>query len=298
MKIRCFVLLASLFGSIYCFSQNRVGIGTANPTAQLHTTGSLRLQGIKADSLINRMIGLDSNGNVFYREIAGFSWQLTGNKGIDESTNFLGTTDNKPLVLRANNFNRMHLSPNGSIRMRPIAHSNLIIRNSPNVQGEDDNIGIDFIRDDASDVSTTNVKARIQFDGYPLNYPDASLLHTAYLRFFTNFNGSLTQRMVITNEGFVAIGRGYTYPLEEAGRVTRPFEVNCEGQPLRFKSLPSGSGNILVIDSNGDIRVSNQGAKMLNTQDSTVEELKHQIELLKKELELLKSKVVSLEERE
>src|ERR1700750_704330 len=30
-------------------------------------------------------------------------WQLTGNAGTNASTNFVGTTDNKPLVFRVNN---------------------------------------------------------------------------------------------------------------------------------------------------------------------------------------------------
>jgi hypothetical protein len=43
------------------------------------------------------------------------AWELTGNAGTNSSTNFLGTTDNKPLILRTNNVARMRISNTGNI---------------------------------------------------------------------------------------------------------------------------------------------------------------------------------------
>ncbi|MCS6917725.1 MAG: hypothetical protein NZM08_08595, partial [Chitinophagales bacterium] len=42
-------------------------------------------------------------------------WYLTGNSGTNASTDFLGTTDNKPLVLRTNNVERMRITAAGKI---------------------------------------------------------------------------------------------------------------------------------------------------------------------------------------
>ena len=43
------------------------------------------------------------------------SWSLTGNAGTVQNTNFLGTTDNKPLVLRTKNLERMRISNTGLV---------------------------------------------------------------------------------------------------------------------------------------------------------------------------------------
>jgi hypothetical protein len=50
-----------------------IGIGTIAPTAQLHTTGSVRLAGLKLDSagVDPRIIVSDSNGNLAYRNSSG-----------------------------------------------------------------------------------------------------------------------------------------------------------------------------------------------------------------------------------
>lgn len=43
------------------------------------------------------------------------NWELTGNAGTNPTTNFLGTTDNVDVVLRANNVERMRLKANGDV---------------------------------------------------------------------------------------------------------------------------------------------------------------------------------------
>ncbi|MBL7998126.1 MAG: hypothetical protein JNL32_05755 [Candidatus Kapabacteria bacterium] len=42
-------------------------------------------------------------------------WMLTGNSGIDENVNFLGTTDNKKLVFKTNNNHCMSIDANGRV---------------------------------------------------------------------------------------------------------------------------------------------------------------------------------------
>lgn len=43
------------------------------------------------------------------------SWNTTGNSGTDSSTNFLGTSDAKDLVLKTNNMERIRLNANGAV---------------------------------------------------------------------------------------------------------------------------------------------------------------------------------------
>ncbi|STD09964.1 Uncharacterised protein [Chryseobacterium carnipullorum] len=45
------------------------------------------------------------------------SWNLTGNSGTNSSNNFLGTTDNQPLVLKTNNTEAMRILPDGTVKV-------------------------------------------------------------------------------------------------------------------------------------------------------------------------------------
>jgi hypothetical protein len=44
-----------------------IGIGTVTPTAQFHTTGTVRLAGLTSDSTKTRVLVSDTSGNLFYR---------------------------------------------------------------------------------------------------------------------------------------------------------------------------------------------------------------------------------------
>ncbi|WP_278353467.1 cell wall anchor protein [Chryseobacterium gleum] len=45
------------------------------------------------------------------------SWNTTGNSGTNPANNFIGTTDNQPLILKANNNPSLRILPNGSLRV-------------------------------------------------------------------------------------------------------------------------------------------------------------------------------------
>jgi hypothetical protein len=42
-------------------------------------------------------------------------WELTGNSGINPTSNFLGTGDNQPLVIKTNNTERVRVTPTGDV---------------------------------------------------------------------------------------------------------------------------------------------------------------------------------------
>ena len=47
--------------------------------------------------------------------IAGCAWELSGNAGTNPNTDFLGTADNQPLVIKTNNNAVMKFDTNGSV---------------------------------------------------------------------------------------------------------------------------------------------------------------------------------------
>lgn len=52
---------------------------------------------------------------IFIVNSSAQSWLITGNAGTSPSTNFLGTTDNKPLVVRTNNVERLRIDKSGNV---------------------------------------------------------------------------------------------------------------------------------------------------------------------------------------
>lgn len=45
------------------------------------------------------------------------SWSTTGNSGTNPSNNFIGTTDNQPLIFKTNNTKVMNILPNGVVKV-------------------------------------------------------------------------------------------------------------------------------------------------------------------------------------
>ncbi|MCP4707331.1 MAG: hypothetical protein GY869_01790 [Planctomycetes bacterium] len=88
---------------LFVDDSGQLGIGLENPTAKLHLGGAAGVDGIKfPDGTLQTTAGI----------AGGSGWNLTGNSGTDPVNNFLGTTDNVPLVLRVNNQPGLRLEPN------------------------------------------------------------------------------------------------------------------------------------------------------------------------------------------
>ena len=102
--------------------QDFVGINFAwgeNPTANFHTKGTVRFEGVSTNNALTRVLAMDVNGNVAARDAStlgggGNNWSLTGNSGTT-ALNFLGTTDNQPLSIRTNNINRLTFDAGQSV---------------------------------------------------------------------------------------------------------------------------------------------------------------------------------------
>jgi hypothetical protein len=113
------------------YSQN-IGIGTKKPLSKLHVAGSLRVDSLAA--MKSKGIVLhNTSGEVYSLKLTGSktdvlsgdgtfvrmdavlatgpTWLTTGNAGVEELTNFLGTTDARALFFRVNNIKAGILHP-------------------------------------------------------------------------------------------------------------------------------------------------------------------------------------------
>ncbi|NCT74299.1 MAG: hypothetical protein GXC78_07215 [Chitinophagaceae bacterium] len=92
--------LQSLSTSVIVKGSGNVGIGTTSPSAQLHTTGSVRLAGLTMDSTRIRVLVADNNGNIAYRNVSTIGG---GSGSISGTVNYLakyssGTTIGNSLL--------------------------------------------------------------------------------------------------------------------------------------------------------------------------------------------------------
>ena len=73
-----------------------IGIGTITPTAQFHTTGTVRLAGLTSDSTKTRVLVSDTSGNLFYRSASGLTgpWQYVNGTVYDSADNIAIGTSN------------------------------------------------------------------------------------------------------------------------------------------------------------------------------------------------------------
>ena len=55
------------------YFNGNMGVGTAYPTAQLHTTGSVRFAGLTSDSTQTKVIVSDANGNLYLRSVSSLA---------------------------------------------------------------------------------------------------------------------------------------------------------------------------------------------------------------------------------
>lgn len=109
-------------------SAGNVGIGTTVPVAKLDVNGTARISG--STGTPTAITGRDATGNIGNVTLgAGLTltggtlsavatqagWNLTGNAGTDPATNFIGTTDAQPLVLRTNNTEKLRITTDGNV---------------------------------------------------------------------------------------------------------------------------------------------------------------------------------------
>ncbi|MCS7226974.1 MAG: hypothetical protein NZ821_08290, partial [Gloeomargarita sp. SKYB31] len=161
-----------------------VGIGTTTPSARLHVAGSSRVDGtltaaadlsvegnttlgnaatdqvtitagtitvanIPAGSATDQVLLRDAANQVRHISAASLvssnAWSLTGNSGTNPAVNFVGTTDNQPLIIRTNNQQVMRVGTDGTLALNTnTPAATLTIRGAGGTRGTL-NVGTDGI---------------------------------------------------------------------------------------------------------------------------------------------------------
>lgn len=213
--------------------EGSVGIGTALPSTQLHTTGGVRFQNLSG--IGDRLVQTDLNGNLsaltpgttgqILTQGAGVltwsnpqNWLLLGNTGTNPTTNFIGTIDNVDWVMRTNNIERARIKSTGRFGVNtslPVSKLALVDRFNGDfttlnccsdlagfsIYDNTDFIGMTTIDRDGNLGTLDDADGMIYWGDNPNNQD----------LFFTNlnWNGSFLvrgDRMVIKGDGRVGIG--------------------------------------------------------------------------------------------
>lgn len=105
-----------------------VGIATPSPAQTLHVQGTARVTGSTgtpttiagrnaAGDISNVAIGtgLSLTSGTLSATVSNPGWALGGNTGTNPATNYIGTTDAQPLVMRTNATEHMRITPAGNV---------------------------------------------------------------------------------------------------------------------------------------------------------------------------------------
>jgi hypothetical protein len=241
-----------------------VGIGVQNPSAQLHTNGSLRFEGLLNDESKTRFLVADQFGNLSYKvnvipNISNIAWQLLGNANTNPIVNFIGTTDNQPLAFRVANTQRMTIDlPNPASQVAAVNVGSLQNPTSLNV----------FSRD----IAGSSIPYSIITNITGLTYGPAVGRTLGRQMRLISTNGAINNFFDFgigpNNSCFYITGR------LNGGTGTDPnkmlvisntnvgINMGAQGAPsanfhtigtVRFQNLPQGTGNVLVADANGNV---------------------------------------------
>jgi hypothetical protein len=82
-------------------SSQKVGIGTDNPATSFDVHGTFSV--VDGTQGAGKVLTSDANGKTSWTNGSGSSWSIAGNSGTSAGTNFIGTTDNVPLLFKVNN---------------------------------------------------------------------------------------------------------------------------------------------------------------------------------------------------
>lgn len=253
-------------------SSGSFGLGVAAPSAQLHTNGTVRFEGVANNNTLLRLALFDNSGNLFYRDLASLQsnfWSLTGNTGTNPAINFLGTTDNNRLVFRTNNTEKMTILSDGSVGIGLFNPSSPLHVFSPLTDNQL------FLSGAApstryfqgTDWLTSPYHARIGLATGNANYVATSSPGDFIVQAMDNSNllfgagvagGNGLERMRINSIGYTGIST--TTPSAKLHINCAPVSGQTNPSNFRLENLQSGTGNPLVIDANGYVYAGTGGA--------------------------------------
>ncbi|MCG2614030.1 hypothetical protein LZZ85_07045 [Terrimonas sp. NA20] len=108
-------------------NNGNIGIGQSTPGNLVEINGTNTSTGVSGLRLTNlgtattatantKLLTVNNNGDVIVtNNPASTMWNYTGNAGINAALNFLGTTDDKPLILKSNNTTNVEMGRRGTL---------------------------------------------------------------------------------------------------------------------------------------------------------------------------------------
>jgi len=279
-------------------SEGYVGIGEYYPTAQLHTTETVRFEGITNDNNLTKVLVQNNSGQLYWRDIATIgsggsstnAWNITGNAGTNPLNAFLGTSDDNPIVIKTDNEPRVQIntsSVNNNIQggvvdittdSLKLNGCGLGLYRKGNVNGWGSSVEFQL----NNSLGQKKFYARIN-GGIESNTAGSE---NGVISFEVATNGQLgvnTQqiKMVINSQGYV----GY-------GTLSPTAQIHTT-DIVRHQNLPTGTGNYLLIDANGYLYRS-ETAPMEKPSPASISddsEIRSEITILKAEIENLKKQL-------
>lgn len=187
------------------------------------------------------------------------SWELTGNAGIDPTTNFLGTTDNNPLIIRTNSQERLRVAEGGNISTDGIIAARTITALDEVVLST--KAGPLIVLNSAGpSIEIGNP----DFPGGVLRFPDATGQGSCEIdgsNGFARFNGGIgigttksTQALQVTGQGFFTSSSASPDPGDSSGTGIRIgyqgtddygyINANTTGLAAKRLILQQNGGNV------------------------------------------------------
>ncbi len=229
------------------------------------------------------------NGSWHKMEAAGNSWSLIGNAGTDPSENFIGTTDNQPLQMRANDTRIAILHPNnlslGASAMDVangtgnIALGNQALGNADNLGNNNTAVGTRSLRKTNGILSNTP-QGNTAVGSYALEDNEDGSYNTAVGDSALAINKSGTHNTAIGTQSGVSAGNlSYTTAIGYNARVAKSNAIvlgdtasndlyigigrstpeaklhiyaTAGNNPMKLEGLPSGGTTDSLLTVSGD----------------------------------------------
>lgn len=109
--MKLYLTLGLFLFAFHSFAQEqRIGDTTATGIV------SYSLRAVNGKGTGNRPVFFDSLGRLMAGSSSSLqAWSLSGNTGIDTTTTYIGTNDNKPVIFKANNTEALRITPSGQL---------------------------------------------------------------------------------------------------------------------------------------------------------------------------------------